>query len=372
MKKVLVVIGTRPEAIKMAPVIKEMQAQPDFFNVHVCITAQHREMLDQVLDFFNIVPDSDLDLMQPNQSLAALSSRILIGVTGILKEFNPHMTLVHGDTTTAMMSALASFYEQVPVVHVEAGLRTYAIASPFPEEANRQLISRIASLHMAPTQTAQQCLIDEQIPSDTIHITGNTVIDALHLGLDLLAQKPSQKLLEFKSQLPAGKILLVTGHRRENHGDGILAICEALKKLAIMHPECAILYPVHLNPKIQQPVNALLHNISNVVLVAPLDYELFIYAMQHSYFIITDSGGIQEEAPSLGKPVLVMRDHTERQEAVDAGAVILVGNDKDQIVSEAHKLLTNQEHYDRMSHATNPYGNGTAASQIVDRLKQFN
>lgn len=372
MKKILVVIGTRPEAIKMAPLIKGFKARLDLFDVHVCVTAQHRQMLDQVMGFFDLTPDSDLDLMKPNQSLSALSSRLMDGVSTIINGFNPDYVFVHGDTSTAMIAALASFYAQKKIVHIEAGLRTHNIYSPFPEEANRQIISRLASLHMAPTVQSRQELLDEKIHKQAIAVTGNTVIDALFLGLKIVEESPSQRLLDFKNSIGVSQVILVTSHRRENQGAGILEICKALKTIAAEFPDFNIVFPVHLNPKILKPVHQELQGIDNITLLEPLDYELFIWMMQRSYLIITDSGGIQEEAPSLNKPVIVMREFTERQEAVESGAVLLVGNNKDRIVAETRKLITNKSHYDKMASALNPYGNGKAVAQIIDIISSQN
>ncbi|RMB57427.1 UDP-N-acetylglucosamine 2-epimerase (non-hydrolyzing) [Dokdonia sinensis] len=366
MKKLLVVIGTRPEAIKMAPLIKGFKTRSDLFNTHVCLTGQHRQMLDQVMDFFDLTSDSDLDLMQPNQSLAALSSRLMDGVSAIIDDFDPDYVFVHGDTTTAMMAALAAFYAQKEIVHIEAGLRTHNIYSPFPEEANRQIISRLASLHMAPTKQSLQELLNEKVDKQSISVTGNTVIDALFLGLKIVKDSPSQRLLDFKKSIGNLKVILVTSHRRENQGAGILEICKALIVIAKEFPDFTIIFPVHLNPRILKPVRQKLEGIDNIKLLAPLDYELFIWMMQRSFLIITDSGGIQEEAPSLNKPVIVMREFTERQEAVESGAVLLVGNDKDRIVEAVRKLITNKSHYDKMANALNPYGNGKAVAQIID------
>ncbi|AGC77413.1 UDP-N-acetylglucosamine 2-epimerase (non-hydrolysing) [Nonlabens dokdonensis] len=365
MKKILVVIGTRPEAIKMAPLIKGFQSKPDVFNLHVCVTAQHRQMLDQVMDFFDLVADSDLDLMKPDQSLSSLSSKLLDGVSNIITGFNPDYVFVHGDTSTAMIAALASFYAQKKIVHIEAGLRTHNIYSPFPEEANRQIISRLASLHMAPTARSKQELLNEKIDEQTIAVTGNTVIDALFLGLKIVEESPSQRLLDFKNSIGDSKVILVTSHRRENQGTGILEICKALRIIAREFPNYNIIFPVHLNPNILNPVSKELEGIHNIILLEPLDYELFIWIMKRSYLIITDSGGIQEEAPSLNKPVIVMREFTERQEAVDSGAVILVGNNKELIVSETRKLILDKSHYDHMASAVNPYGDGKAVPQII-------
>lgn len=369
MKKILIVIGTRPEAIKMAPLIKGFLAQPDYFDLHLCLTAQHREMLDQVMHFFDLKSDSDLNLMRPDQSLTTLSSKLMEGISSVIDSFNPDYVFVHGDTTTAMVAALSSFYSQKKIVHVEAGLRTHNIYSPFPEEANRQIISRLASLHMAPTVRCQKELLDENIEVPAITVTGNTVIDALFLGLKIVEDSPSQKLLDFKKTISDGKVILVTSHRRENQGDGILNICRALKIIAKESRDTQIIFPVHLNPNILKPVHKELEGIKNIKLLKPLDYELFIWIMQRSYLIITDSGGIQEEAPSLNKPVIVMREFTERQEAVESGAVVLVGNDKERIVKETRRLINDKDHYDKMAAAMNPYGDGNAVDKIIKVIK---
>lgn len=371
MKKILFVIGTRPEAIKMAPLIKGFLAQSDIFDLHLCLTAQHRQMLDQVIDFFQLQPHTDLDLMTPNQSLSALSSRLMDGITAVIENFKPDYVFVHGDTSTAMIASLASFYLKKKIVHIEAGLRTQNIYSPFPEEANRQIISRLATLHMAPTIQSQQVLLDEKVNEEHITVTGNTVIDALFLGLKIVKESPSEKLQRFKNSLTKAPVILVTTHRRENQGKGILEICKALKEIAIEFSGFQIVFPVHLNPKILQPVHQELKGIDNIQLLEPLDYELFIWIMQRSYLIITDSGGIQEEAPSLNKPVLVMREFTERQEAVASGAVLLVGNDKERIIKETRNLINNKTHYHKMAGAVNPYGDGTAVAKIIDVMKSL-
>ncbi|WP_194852176.1 non-hydrolyzing UDP-N-acetylglucosamine 2-epimerase [Nonlabens antarcticus] len=371
MKKILMVIGTRPEAIKMAPVIREIELHPKDFELHICVTGQHRSMLDQVLFFFQINPHTDLDLMEPNQSLASLTAKLMTGLSNIVKEFAPDIVMVHGDTTTAMVASLAAFYEQKKIMHIEAGLRTHTIESPFPEEANRQIISRLASWHMTPTSLAQLALLKEGVKPEMIRVTGNTVIDSLNLGLKIIEDSGSLKLLQFKKQISSGRVILVTSHRRENQGQGIIEICQALKAIALQNPDIQIVFPVHLNPKIIDTVKDQLKGIRNILLIEPLDYERFLWLMQHSYLIITDSGGIQEEAPSLNKPVLVMREETERQEAVDCGAVILVANKKERIVNETQRLLDDDELYQRMAGATNPYGNGTAARQIIDSLKKI-
>lgn len=368
--KILVVMGTRPEAIKMAPVIKNLRLRSDVFETHVCVTAQHRSMLDQVLDFFEIAVDTDLDIMQHQQTLAALSSRILEGVTAVIESFEPDYVLVHGDTSTAMMSSIASFYQQKKIVHIEAGLRTYDIYSPFPEEANRQIISKLATLHAAPTETCFNVLVTEGLDKERIAITGNTVIDALFLGLKIIAERPSKRLIDFKKTIGDKRVILVTAHRRENLGKGIGQICDALKQIALQNPEILIVFPVHLNPKVKKPVHSLLGELENILLIEPLEYERFIWLMQRSIFIITDSGGIQEEAPSLNKPVIVMRKFTERQEAVDCGAVVLVGSDTFQIVKVATELLRNKTYHSQMAAAINPYGDGTAAIQILNFIEQ--
>lgn len=380
MKKVLIVFGTRPEAIKMAPVVKTFQSDTTNFNTKVCVTAQHREMLDQVLDIFEIITDYDLDIMKAGQDLNDISSRVLLELRPILKEFKPNVVLVHGDTTTSSMAALASFYEQIPVGHVEAGLRTHNIYSPFPEEINRQITSRIATYHFAPTELSKQHLLQENINEKSVLVTGNTVIDALYLVLDKiknnfeLKKKLKSQISEFGysniDSLESGnrKMILITGHRRENFGDGFIQMCEAMKEIALNHPEFDLVYPVHLNPNVQKPVNEILSGISNVYLIKPLEYLPFIYLMEKSYLVLTDSGGIQEEAPSLGKPVLVMRDTTERPEAIEAGTVFLVGTNKAQIIKKVNQLINNKEVYEKMSKAHNPYGDGKASQNIYEYL----
>jgi len=387
MKKILLVFGTRPEAIKMAPLVKAFQLQPKTFQTVVCVTGQHREMLDQVLRIFEITPDYDLAIMKHGQDLYDITARVLTGMRDVLLEVKPDMVLVHGDTTTSTASALAAFYRQIPVAHIEAGLRTHNIYSPWPEEMNRQITSRIASLHFAPTLLSQQNLIAEGIEEEKIKVTGNTVIDALHLVIEKIKSSPEAES-EILSTLAAQginqplldswsltrRLVLITGHRRENFGEGFLNICHAIKELAINYPAVDFVYPVHLNPNVLQPVNDLLGNddnntTSNVHLIAPLDYLPFVYLMSKSYLVLTDSGGIQEEAPGLGKPVLVMRDTTERPEAVDAGTVLLVGTDKDRIVLEVTRLLDDQAHYGAMSQASNPYGDGNACEMIIEVLK---
>ena len=371
MKNILLVIGTRPEAIKIAPLIIKLKQQNQFFNTKVCLTAQHRQMLDQVLDFFEIKADYDLDLMKPNQNLHTLTADIITAIKPVYDEFKPDWVLVHGDTTTSTAAALAAFYSGVKVAHVEAGLRTFNKQAPFPEEMNRSITGRIADLHFAPTKTSKQNLLNEAIAKETISITGNTVIDALKLGITKVNEQ-SNEIDNLKSILNLNKkIILVTGHRRENFGDGFENICKALKVIAENNfDDVEIVYPVHLNPNVQNPVNKLLANQTNIKLIQPLNYEAFIWLMNKSYLIITDSGGVQEEAPSLGKPVLVMREVTERPEAVDAGTVLLVGTDTQKIITEAEQLLHNANAYTLMSNKHNPYGDGLACDRIITILKE--
>lgn len=365
MRKILVLFGTRPEAIKMAPLVKEFKKHPEKFETKVCVTAQHREMLDQVLDFFEIVPDFDLDLMKPGQNLYGLTASIITGLQPVLEGFNPDYVFVHGDTTTTMAGSIASFYAGAKVCHIEAGLRTLNKLSPFPEEINRQITGRIADFHFAPTETSRQNLLRENIPSENIIVTGNTVIDALLQSVAKVDAKPSELVRKFAERLGEKEVILVTGHRRENHGEGFIRICEALKEIAIQKPEIKIVYPVHLNPKVQEPVNRVLKDVSNIILIEPLAYQDFIWLMNRAKLIITDSGGVQEEAPSLGKPVLVMRDTTERPEAVEAGTVMLVGTDKDLIIKETIGLLDNHIRYKKMCELHNPYGDGKACEKII-------
>lgn len=375
--KILTVFGTRPEAIKMAPVVKALEGAAKI-NSTVCVTAQHRQMLDQVLALFDINPDVDLNIMQPGQDLTDVTCNILQGLRSVLKSEQYDLLLVHGDTTTTMAASLAAFYERVPVGHVEAGLRTGNIYAPWPEEMNRSLVGRLAHLHFAPTEKAQQNLLHEGIRSSSVHVTGNTVIDALLEVVDKLA-KDNELRLELQQQFPflnpEKKLLLVTGHRRENFGQGFEDICQALKKLS-QRPDVQIVYPVHLNPAVQEPVKRILADANNVYLIDPQDYLPFVYLMSRAYIIITDSGGIQEEAPSLGKPVLVMRDTTERPEAVDAGTVKLVGTQTTKICSAAEELLDNSQAYQAMARAHNPYGDGKAAEHILniieDNMKEGN
>lgn len=364
--KHLIIFGTRPEAIKMAPLVKEL-LKCDDFETKVCVTAQHREMLDQVLDFFEIKPDYDLNLMKPNQNLYTLTADIITGLRPILEEFKPDFVYVHGDTTTTMAASIASFYAGAKVCHVEAGLRTHNKRSPFPEEINRQVAGRISHYHFAPTEQSKQNLLNENIKNENILVTGNTVIDALLDSTDRVNTISNNEIDYLKNIVDSSKrLILVTGHRRENHGEGFINICEALKEIAIKNPDVQVIYPVHLNPNVKEPVYKILSGIDNIHLISPLAYPAFVWLMNKCYMIITDSGGVQEEAPSLGKPVLVMRDTTERPEAVDAGTVILVGTDKNKIVAETQSLLDNIERYQLMSELHNPYGDGKACKRIVD------
>ena len=375
-KKILIVFGTRPEAIKMAPLVKAFENSSDKFDLKVCVTAQHREMLDQVLDLFEIEPAYDLDIMKPGQDLYDVTSNVLLGMKDVLADFKPDVVFVHGDTTTTSATSLAAFYQQVKVAHVEAGLRTGDIYSPWPEEANRQITGVLSNYHFAPTTTSEQNLLKENKDSKNILVTGNTVIDALYLALDkiknnnalkeTIVKKIEDEINDDSFSVNGSKFILVTGHRRENHGQGFINICTALKEIALKNPNISIVYPVHLNPNVQKPVMELLGDVSNIYLIAPMQYESFIYLMDKSYFIITDSGGVQEEAPSLGKPVLVMRDTTERPEALEAGTVKLVGTDTALIVKEAMALIEDVRAYEQMSKAHNPYGDGKACEKIVD------
>ena len=371
MKKILLIFGTRPEAIKMAPLFKVFQKDTDSFETKVCVSAQHREMLDQVLKFFEIKPDYDLDLMRPGQNLYGLTATIIESLKPILEEFTPDYVFVHGDTTTTMAGSIASFYSGAKVCHVEAGLRTNNKNSPFPEEINRQITGRICDYHFAPTETSKKNLLKENISEDSILVTGNTVIDALFKSVDKVNQNPSQLIQNLSKRIGSQEVVLVTGHRRENHGEGFQRICKALKRIAEDDTTRLIIYPVHLNPKVQEPVNRILYGINNIILINPLAYQDFIWLMNKSKIIITDSGGVQEEAPSLGKPVLVMRDTTERPEAVEAGTVLLVGTNEDLIVSKALDLLNNHENFVKMSKLHNPYGDGLASNRIVDFIKNI-
>ncbi len=367
--------GTRPEAIKMAPVVLELQKHDEIESL-VCVTAQHREMLDQVLNLFDIKPEYDLDLMAPNQDLFDITAKVLLGLRDVLRKAKPDVVLVHGDTTTCFAAGLAAFYEGVKVGHVEAGLRTGNLRAPFPEEANRTLVGRLADLHFAPTPKSKQNLLDEGVPEDKIVVTGNTVIDALLIVRDKVNSKPEAEWTEkFGEQLfqriidKERKLILITGHRRENFGQGFIDLCNAIKELAEKHPDWDLIYPVHLNPNVQKPVFEILNDINNVFLIDPLDYAPFVWMMDHSDLILTDSGGIQEEGPSLGKPVLVMREVTERPEAVDAGTVLLVGTDKSKIVDGVEKVLLDKDVYERMSMAHNPYGDGKSSQRIIRSLR---
>lgn len=370
MKKILTVFGTRPEAIKMAPLVHAL-ASDSRFEAKVCVTAQHREMLDQVLELFEIKPDYDLNVMKQGQTLNDVTTAILVGLKPILEDFKPDVVLVHGDTATTFAASLAAYYQQIKIGHVEAGLRTGNIYSPWPEEANRKLTSAITNYHFAPTSGSKANLLKESVPEDDITVTGNTVIDALFWVREKLQQDKSLSdalLSNFDYLDPNKKLILVTGHRRESFGDGFERICEAISQIASSHPDAQILYPVHLNPNVQEPVNRLLKDLTNVFLIEPQQYLPFCYLMDRSSIILTDSGGIQEEAPSLGKPVLVMRDTTERPEAVDAGTVRLVGTNIELIVSQVNLLLTDSEEYQKMAKAHNPYGDGLACARILQFL----
>ncbi|MBQ8337228.1 MAG: UDP-N-acetylglucosamine 2-epimerase (non-hydrolyzing) [Bacteroidaceae bacterium] len=383
MKNVMLIFGTRPEAIKMAPLVKEFQKHPETFNTIVCVTGQHRQMLDQVLQLFEIKPDYDLNIMKQGQDLYDVTARVLTGMRDVLKEARPDVVLVHGDTTTSTAAALAAFYQQIPVGHVEAGLRTYNIYSPWPEEMNRQITSRIAAYNFAPTLLSKANLLREAVGESSITVTGNTVIDALHWVINKIngseALKSELKNLLAQAgydvtRLDGGKkLVLITGHRRENFGDGFISMCTAIKDLTMKYPDVDFVYPMHLNPNVRKPIHEVfgedLNGLGNMFFIEPLEYLSFVYLMEKSSIVLTDSGGIQEEAPGLGKPVLVMRDTTERPEALEAGTVKLVGTDYDKIVSEVSLLLDDQAHYDAMSKAVNPYGDGLACGRIVEALK---
>lgn len=373
MIKVLSIFGTRPEAIKMAPVIKELEKFPDTLQSRVCVTAQHRQMLDQVLELFAIVPDYDLDIMQPGQDLFDVTASVLKGLKPVLEQERPDIVLVHGDTTTTMAASLAAYYCRIKVGHVEAGLRTFDKFAPFPEEMNRKITGSLTDCHFAPTNATRENLLAEGVPEPLVFVTGNTVIDALLGVVDRLQGQGALRTdleRQFSFLDPNKKLILATGHRRENFGEGFENICQALVEIAGSHPDVEILYPVHLNPQVQEPVRRNLGagRIQNIHLIEPVEYLPFVYLMSRSYLIITDSGGVQEEAPSLGKPVLVMRHTTERPEAVTAGTVKLVGTDRQKIVQEANLLLTNRQAYENMSQAHNPYGDGKAAQRIVEIL----
>ena len=376
MKRILLVFGTRPEAVKMAPLVKAFLRDTQHFDTRVCVTAQHRQMLDRVNQVFGIRPDYDLDIMTPGQDLFDITSRVLTGMRSVLDDFGPDVVLVHGDTTTAMSAALAAFYRRIDVGHVEAGLRTYNMQSPWPEEMNRQVVDRICTWHFAPTEQSRRHLLDEGADGKHVFVTGNTVIDALLMAVDILDSRPDvhlqveQELRDGGYEVGTRPYILVTGHRRENFGEGFRHICSAIRRIAAERSELDIVYPVHLNPQVRQPVYELLSDLPNVFLTAPMDYLPFVYAMRHALLILTDSGGVQEEAPSLGKPVLVMRDTTERPEAVEAGTVRLVGTDVDTIVSNVSLLLDNPDLYRRMSETHNPYGDGHACERILAALRR--
>ncbi|MGJ0482558.1 MULTISPECIES: non-hydrolyzing UDP-N-acetylglucosamine 2-epimerase [Pantoea] len=369
--KVLTVFGTRPEAIKMAPLVQALSQDPAFES-RLCVTAQHREMLDQVLRLFKLEPDYDLNIMRPEQGLTEITCRILEGMKTVLLDFKPDIVLVHGDTTTTLAASLAAFYQQIPVGHVEAGLRTGDLASPWPEEGNRKLTGHLARLHFTPTSQSRQNLLQENLPDARIIVTGNTVIDALLWVRDRVLDDSNlnaQLAARYPFLDPDKKLVLVTGHRRESFGGGFERICSALAQIARQHPEAQIVYPVHLNPNVSEPVNRILSGIENIILIEPQEYLPFVWLMNRAWLILTDSGGIQEEAPSLGKPVLVMRDTTERPEAVDAGTVKLVGTDIARIVASVSELLSDDEAWQAMSHAHNPYGDGKACGRILQALK---
>lgn len=384
MKKIMLVFGTRPEAIKMAPLVKALQHQTDSFQTIVCVTGQHREMLDQVLSIFNIQPDYDLNIMKQGQDLYDITANVLIGMRTVLKEAQPDIVLVHGDTTTSTAAALAAFYQQIPVGHVEAGLRTHNIYSPWPEEMNRQITSRIATYHFAPTSLSRTNLLNENIPDEAITVTGNSVIDALYwvvnkiktdTALQLQLQTELNKAGYNVSRLAEGKkLVLITGHRRENFGQGFINICTAIKDIAQKYPDTDFVYPMHLNPNVRKPIHEVfgadLTTLANVFFIEPLEYLAFVYLMEKSTIVLTDSGGIQEEAPGLGKPVLVMRDTTERPEALAAGTVKLVGTDYHKIIDNLSTLLDNEIAYNQMSKAINPYGDGLACKRIIAKLKE--
>lgn len=383
MKKIMLVFGTRPEAIKMAPLVKEFQKYPDKFETIVCVTGQHRQMLDQVLNLFEITPDYDLNIMKQGQDLYDVTARVLTGMRDVLEEAKPDVVLVHGDTTTSTAAALAAFYKQIPVGHVEAGLRTHNIYSPWPEEMNRQITGRIAAYDFAPTPLSRDNLLQENVDDSKITVTGNTVIDALYWVVDKIKNTPAlesqlkdiiKKVGYDVDRVKNGKkLVLITGHRRENFGEGFISMCKAIKGLTVKYPEVDFVYPMHLNPNVRKPIHEVfgenLTGLGNMFFIEPLEYLSFVYLMEKSYIVLTDSGGIQEEAPGLGKPVLVMRDTTERPEALSAGTVKLVGTDFDIIVKEVSALLDDQKHYDEMSKSLNPYGDGKACERIVEVIK---
>ena len=396
MKKIMLVFGTRPEAIKMCPLVKEFQKHPESFETVVCVTGQHREMLDQVLQIFDVKPDYDLNIMKQGQDLYDVTARVLTGMRDVLDTVKPDAVLVHGDTTTSMAAAMAAFYRQIPVGHVEAGLRTHNLYSPWPEEMNRQVTGRIAEYDFAPTPLSRQNLLDENVPEEKITVTGNTVIDALHWVVGKIEKDKHLSEVLADNLMKAGydtsrieipgragndgkrRLVLITGHRRENFGEGFVSMCRAIRDLARKYPEVDFVYPMHLNPNVRKPIKQVFGEMAdqvghdekkNLFFIEPLDYLDFVYLMSRSYIVLTDSGGIQEEAPGLGKPVLVMRDTTERPEALDAGTVRLVGTDYDRIMNEVSALLDDRNHYETMSHAVNPYGDGKACPRIVEKLK---
>ena len=385
MQTIMLVFGTRPEAIKMCPLVLELKKNKEAFNVIVCVTGQHREMLDQVLNIFGIDPDYDLNIMTKGQDLYDVTSRVLLGLRDIFKTIKPDLVLVHGDTTTSTAAALASFYQHIPVGHVEAGLRTYDIYSPWPEELNRQISSRISTLHFAPTELSRKNLLSEGISDDNIFVTGNTVIDALHIVVDKLNENDDVKNRVHASLVKSGydpdrldankKMVLITGHRRENFGSGFISMCEAIRDLVLRYPEVDFIYPMHLNPNVRKPINdifgSMSDKLSNMFFIEPMEYLEFVYLMKNSYLVLTDSGGIQEEAPGLGKPVLVMRNTTERPEALEAGTVKLVGVDYNKICNEVSLLLDNADAYKLMSNAVNPYGDGKACERIMNILRRI-
>lgn len=371
-KKILLVFGTRPEAIKMAPLVLGLQKYSGIIETKICVTAQHRHMLDQVLDIFGIKPDFDLDIMKVDQDLYDITESIIQGVKKVFDSYKPDLVCVHGDTTTAFTTALSAFYHGIKIAHIEAGLRSGDIYSPWPEEANRKLISVLTSLHFAPTSTSKKNLLNENVKESTIYVTGNTVIDALLWIVNKISSnqefkmKVEQEIVSYYDRVSLEKkFILITGHRRENFGEGLIHMCQAIRELSLCYPEIDFIYPVHLNPNVQKPVYDLLSDLDNVYLTKPLKYEAFAYLMKKCYLVLTDSGGIQEEAPSLGKPVLVMRENTERPEALESGTVKLVGTDTQKIVLETSKLLDDVMEYEQMSKAINPYGNGTAAEKII-------
>lgn len=367
MKNVLVVFGTRPEAIKMAPVVKACKARPEL-EVKVCVTAQHRQMLDQVMEIFGLKADFDLNVMAPNQTLADVTCKVLKGMEGVFAEWKPDMILVQGDTTTVMAAAMSAFYHKIAIGHVEAGLRTGNLYSPWPEEANRLLAGCLANQHYAPTPRSRDNLLKENKDPKTVFVTGNTVIDALHEAVRIMDGDEALKArlaAQFPFLDPTKRLVLVTGHRRENFGDGFIHICNAIRRVA-ERPDVQVVYPMHMNPNVRKPVNEILGGLANVHLIEPLDYLSFLYMMRHSYLIMTDSGGVQEEAPSLGKPVIVMRDTTERPEAVEAGTVVLAGTETDAMASAAERLLDDRDFYDKMARAVNPYGDGLASRRIAE------